>query len=175
MKKYFPKIVKLLILAVCLSTITGCSNKSSAALPKDISGISVGMNKTDAQKRLEEIAVFERSEDKDGGQQVWRLKDTSQFVILSVGYDKENKVRYVAGITNENGSHKLKYTDVGDLDSSKQNVSQGNYEYIWDVPESSNFPAYQVISHGNKPEYSMLLTLKKIGGEDPDEDEDERK
>ncbi len=173
MSKHFPKTNKLLILAALLLTLIGCANKSLAGLPKDILGIGVGMGKTDAQKRLEEIAVFERSEDK--GQQVWRLKDTSQFIILSVGYDAENKVRYVAGITNENGTRKLSYADVGDLNSSKQNVSPGNYEYIWDVPETPAHPAYQVVAHGNKPEYSMLLTLKKTGGQDPDEEERERR
>ena len=176
MKNLTNEIIKLSVFAIALLMTIQCATKSAPAtdLPKDILGISVGMSKDDAQKHLQEIAKFERSEDKE--QQVWRLKENSRFVLLSVGYDLENKVRYVAGITNENGSQKLRYNDVGDLSKSQQNVSQGNYKYIWDVPESSNSPAYQVISHGNKPDYSMILTLIKSGAENIDEEEErERK
>ncbi len=171
--KYLGKTFIFVIFNAALLTTIQCSNTPAPELPKDIAGISVGMNKDNAQKLLPEIAVFERSEDK--GQQVWRLKDNSRFVLLTLGYDGENKVRYVAAITNEKGSRKLRYADVGDLSRSQQNVSQGNYEYIWEVPENRDLPAYQVISHGNNPEYSMILTLKKTGTEDPEEEERERK
>ena len=169
---YLCKVCLFAVLTLCLFPLWSCSTKSFADLPKDILGISVGMSKADAQRQLKEIAVFDRSEVR--GQEVWRLKDTSRFVLLTVGYDADNTVHHVAGIVNEKGSQKLKYTDVGNLSDSKQNVSTGNYEYIWDVPEKNGLPAYQVISNGNKPEYSMILTLKKAGADKTEKEEEER-
>lgn len=174
-KKSTVKTLKLGIFVVVLLITIQCTTKSAPApeLPNNISGIKLGMSKEDAQKHLQEIADFERSENR--GQQVWRLKDNSRFVLLTIGYDSENKIRYVAGITNDKGSQKLRYADVGDLSKSQQNVSQGNYEYIWDVPESQNSSAYQVISLGNKPDFSMILTLKKTGAENSEEEEKEER
>jgi hypothetical protein len=62
--KVIGKISGLVIFVVVLLLTTQCATKTVPApnLPKDILGISVGMSKADAQKRLEEIAQFERED-----------------------------------------------------------------------------------------------------------------
>jgi len=76
-----------------------CSAKIAPNLPKDILGISVGMNKADAQRRLEEIATFESEGRKVG--QLWRLKNDPHFSSVAVDYDKENRVRFVTAFVEK--------------------------------------------------------------------------
>lgn len=173
---FYEKIVRdksclgvlLLLLLVC-GAASSCA-KSALNLPKDILGVAVGMDKASAEARLREIAKFDR-EERDH-KQVWHLKDDSRFNTLAVGYDAENRVRYVAGIFNESGANKMRYADVGDLSRSQQEVSQGSYKYVWDAAASGASPAYQVILLGNKPEYPMVLTLNKTGVSDSEEEEE---
>lgn len=163
--------VLLLLLLVCVASASSCA-KPALDLPKDILGVAVGMDKAAADARLREIAKFDR-EERDR-KQVWHLKDNSRFNTLAVAFDDENHVRYIAGIFNESGANKMHYADVGDLSRSQQDVSQGNYKYVWDAAASGATPSYQVILRGNKPDYPMVLTLNKTGGRSEEEEERER-
>lgn len=99
-KKLTIKTIKSSFFVVVLPTALQCLAKCKRAsdLPKDILGISVGMSKDESQKCLQEIVNSERSEDK--GEQVWRLKNSSSFMILVVGYDSKNNISYIAGVAN---------------------------------------------------------------------------
>lgn len=146
--------------------------KANAEFPHDISGISVGMNKADAQKRLEEIAVFQRDERKN--QQVWKMKDASRFGHIAVGYDKENKIRYITAFVDKDAvKDKIRFSDVGDISTAKQEILQQHHRYIWEVPAKDNKSAYFVNIYGDNPEFVTTYSLAGISKPDESEKEEE--
>ena len=170
-----PSIFFLAFAAVIL--INACGNKakmSSADLPRDILGVSVGMNKDDARKRLEEIAVFERDEPRN--QQVWKMKDNSRFGYVAVGYDKENQIRYVTAIVDKDAvKQKIRFSDVGDISTAKQEIVAPHHRYIWEVAATDGKPAYFVNIYGDNAETVTIYSLSKKyeEGEQSEEEESE--
>lgn len=172
------KKIQSLILILLPFVLTQCAPKSASELPKDILGISVGMSKENAQKRLEEIAVFERDEEKR--QQVWLLKDDAHFKYLILGYDASNQVRYVTAIAEPSvAKARIRFSEVGDLSKAKKEVLEPHYKYIWQVHETDGKPDYDVYTYGDSPEFLMHYSLsKRAKSEDAtkaeSEDEDDR-
>ena len=114
MKLIICKVTGLVFTLVILLTIMQCSAKVAPNLPKDILGISVGMNKADAQRRLEEIAQFE-SEDRETGQ-LWRLKNDPRFRNIAVAYDANNQIRFVTALVErKRRRNECALDEVGDL------------------------------------------------------------
>lgn len=170
------KTLKLSIFVVVLLTTLQCTAKSEPAsdLPKDILGISVGISKADAQKRLEEIAVFERDERKN--QQVWKMKDNSRFGNIAVGYDKDERIRYVTGFVDKDAvKEKIRFTDVGDLSKAKQEILEPHYRYIWEVPATENNLAYFVNIYGDNRDFVTTYSLAKIYKPDELKESEEEK
>lgn len=153
-----------LILCVCITVVVSsqCAwqNRSPANLPDDIMGVSIGMNKDDAKRRLEEIAVFERDERKR--QQVWRMKDEARFSHVAVGYDQEERIRYVTAFVDKSkAKERIRFADVGDLSTAKKEIVEPHQRYIWDVPARDGKPAYTVIINGDEPEFVSIYSLTK--------------
>ena len=160
------------ILILLLFVITQCAPKSASELPKDILGISIGMSKNDAQKRLEEIALFERDEEKK--QQIWRLKNDPRFSELAVGYDKENNLRYITLFVDKaTAKERIRFTDVGDLSKSRKEIIEPHYRYIWEIAASEGKPAYYVNIYGDEPEFLTMFTLSEKVQPRKSEEEDE--
>lgn len=133
------------------------------------------MNKEDAEKHLEEIAVFERDERKR--QQVWKLKSDSHFNFIAVGYDENDKIRYATAFADKKtAKEKIRFSEVGDLLKAKQEIVEPHYRYIWEVPANGERPAYFVNIYGDNAEFVTTYTLSKIyqPGELKDSDEEER-
>ena len=152
----------LVVFVVILLTLTQCASKTAPApsLPKDILGISVGMSKADAQKRLEEIAQFEREDKKTG--QLWRLKNNPQFNNLAIGYDRDNKIRFVTALVEKTtAKERMRFTDVGDLASAEKQITEPHYRYFWDVPASEGKPAYRIFVYGSEPEFLTIYSLSQ--------------
>ena len=148
-------------LAFSLFVLQCGGTKTAKNLPHDILGINVGMNKAEVQKRLEEIAVFDKDERKN--QQVWKMKDASRFSHIAVGYDKENEIRYItAFVDKESVKEKIRFTEVGDISTAKQEILEPHYRYIWQVPADGGKPAYEVNIYGDNPEFVTNYTLSKI-------------
>ena len=161
MKSILCKVIGLVFALVILLTITQCSAKIAPNLPKDILGISVGMNKPDAQRRLEEIATFESEGRKVG--QLWRLKNDPHFSSVAVDYDKENRVRFVtAFVEKTTAKEKIKFTEVGDLTKARAEIVEPHYRYIWEVPAEGDKAAYVVNVYGDNPEFVETYSLAKI-------------
>lgn len=147
---------------ILLLTMSQCSwrSQSKAKLPNDILGISVGMNKEEAEKHLKGIAEFERDERKR--QQVWRLKNDPRFNKLAVGYDEKNLVRYVTAFVDiASAKERIRFSDVGDISKAKAEIVAPHYRYIWDVPSIDGKPSYFVNIYGDNPD---LVTMYSLSG-----------
>ncbi len=169
------------MLLLSLVFLSGCS-KPAPALPKDLFGISVGESRDEAQKRLSEIATFERDEEKR--QQVWQLKNDPRFYKMAIGYDRENRVRYItAFVEKATAKERVRFTDVGDLGSAKKEILEPHHRYIWDVAgegEEEGKPDYQVNVYGDNPDFVTIYTLaekfdpNRLREEQEDEEKGER-
>jgi hypothetical protein len=172
--KSIGNMLGLVVFIVTLLSITQCASKTAPTpnLPKDILGISVGMSKADAQKRLEEIAQFE-SEDRKTGQ-LWRLKNNPQFNNLAVGYDRDNKIRFVTALVEKTtAKERMRFTDVGDLASAEKQITEPHYRYFWDVPAIEDKPPYRIFAYGSEPEFLTIYSLsKEIKSGEPDDDKE---
>jgi len=103
----------LLVMSVLVSV--------AAARPRpEIMGISLDMKHDDAVARLKSIGSLEKEQGKR--QEVWALKD-ARISHLLVGYDSENRVRYVTAIARTDGP-RIRYQEVADLKAA-QKVDEG--------------------------------------------------
>lgn len=136
-----------------------CGKKNAAQLPKDILGISIGMSRADAQKRLEEIAEFERDDRRQ--QQLWRLKNDPRYSNLAVGYDKNDQIRYITVFAG-NSENRIRFSEIGDLSAARKEVTEPHYKYTWQVAESDGKPTYIVSAYGTEPEFLSSYSLMRI-------------
>jgi len=164
------KIIALIFAPVILLTIMQCSAKVAPDLPKDILGMSIGMNKADAQPRLQEIATLESEGRKVG--QLWKLKNDPHFSSLAVAYDKENRVRFITAFVEKTvAKEKIKFAEVGDLTKAKAEIVEPHYRYIWEVPAESDQVAYVVNVYGDNPEFLQTYSLSKTNQSDKVEEQ----
>ncbi len=150
--------LRWLCLAVFLLSMANCAPRQTVELPKDILGIRVGMSKEEAQKRLEEISEFERDERKQ--QQIWRLKNDAHYSHIAIGYDKSNQVRYLTAFA-DSSKKRVRFSDIGDLSSAKQEITNPHYKYTWEIPASGENPAYFVSAYGTESEFLSSCSLMK--------------
>ncbi|HEV7699527.1 MAG TPA: hypothetical protein VGO43_04805 [Pyrinomonadaceae bacterium] len=149
--------------------LSGCAT-GRAAVTGDLLGLSIGMEKSSAEARLREIAVFEK--DLRKRQQMWRLKDDPSFSKLGVGYTDEGRIRFItAFVDKENPKQRIKFTEVGDLSTAKSEITGPHYRYIWDRPASDGSPGYQVIVYGDQKDFVLYYTLVDSGSLAEEEDE----
>lgn len=179
LKKTLLESLGLFIGLIFISLTIQCGGKQATGKvpPQDILGISVGMNKADAQKRLEEIAQFV-SEDRKAGQ-LWQLRTDPQFANVAVAYDKEQKIRFVTALVNkETAKERIRFTEVADLTKAKAEIVEPHYRYIWEVAPQGQQPAQIFIAYGDNPDSVTLISLSKkieakVGGEEEPEEEEE--
>ena len=153
--------------------LAGCATRNSVGVPADLLGLTVGMNKADAQNHLQEIAEFARDERKN--QQVWTLKNDSRFSAVAIGYSRENKVRYVTAFVDKaRAKERIPFSGVGDLKTAKAVILEPHYRYIWEVPPIGGGDAYAVNVYGDNPEFVTIYTLveRPEPGKAVDADED---
>jgi len=144
---------------VIILMMTQCTARTAPALPKDILGISVGMNKDAAQKRLSEIGELQ-SEDRETGN-LWQLKDDARFRNLVVAYDAENRIKFVTALVDEKtAKERVRFSEIGDLDTAKKEVVAPNHRYTWEVAADGK-PTYTVSVYGTNPEHLTIFSLTK--------------
>ena len=156
MKKYLS-----LVLLLVIGVVAGAA---PAKARPEIMGISLEMNRDDAQSRLKSIGTLQREDRKR--QEVWVVND-SRISHLLVGYDAENRVRYVTAIARTDGP-RIRYQDVADLRSAQRTVNQGNHKFSWKVPARRGHFAYLIIARGHDPQYLDSYSVKKM-----DQDQEE--
>lgn len=164
--------ISLLILSVFL--MSQCANQQKTItgnLPTDIRGIKLDMSKEDAHKRVKEIAALKEETEK--GQEVWTLKDDPNYSFLILGYDKEDRVKFITTIlekTAVNNKKRIKFADIGDLSKAKKESVGNINKYLWNVEEGNGMPAYQVYTYGEDPDNLIHFSLaKKMDKEEEEE------
>lgn len=164
-------LTELYFLVVIVTGATACSLPQTQ--PIEILGLHIGMEKSAAQSRLNEISEFIRNEGKN--QEIWKVRNSSRFAEVAVGYN-DDKVRYVTAFVDKAQAKEfIPFSGVGDLRSAKAEIMEPHHRYIWDVPPTAGRDAYTVNVYGDNPEFVTIFTLaaKPEGGEAAENEGDE--
>jgi hypothetical protein len=131
------------------------------------------MEKTAARSRLNEISEFVRNVGRN--QEIWRVKDSSRFAEVAVGYSSD-KIGYVtAFVDKRRATEMIPFSGVGDLSSAKAEIMEPHHRYIWHVPQTTGGDAYTVNVYGDNPEFVTIYTLSANpeGGEAAEIEDDD--
>lgn len=130
------------------------------------------MNKTEAEQRLREVGQLERVEQKR--QEVWALPENTRYSRVALGYDGDDKIRYVTAFARQQeNTTQIRYEDFGDMKTARQNVFMAGKEYVWEVPAQNDKPGFFIIIRGNDPTYALTASLMQSGAvKESEEDED---
>jgi hypothetical protein len=156
--------MKQLLTVSLLLAVAVVAGASPAKTRPEIMGISLEMSRDDAQARLKSIGTLQKEDRKR--QEVWAVKD-SRISHLLVGYDSENRVRYVTAVARTGGP-RIRYQDVADLESAQRTVNQGNHKLSWEVPARRGHFAYLIIARGHDPQFLDSYSVKKMDQEEID-------
>src|SRR6185295_9144239 len=155
MKRLFS-LSLLLVISVLVS--------AAPARPRpEIMGISLDMKRDDALARLKSIGSLEREARKQ--QEVWTVKD-ARISHLLVGYDLDNRVRYVTAIARTDGP-RIRYHEVADLKSAQRSDTPGNHKFTWEI-ESRRGESFILIARGRDAQYRISYSVKKKDQEEID-------
>jgi hypothetical protein len=161
MKPQRPRLAhSLLLTAICLLSLHPSARANAAAgrLKPQIMGIELSMSREAARVRLQTLGSLEREDRKR--QEVWAIRDP-RISHLLVGYDAENRVRYVTALART-GANRIRYDEVADPKRAQRQEAQGNYRFTWEVEERRGQFAYVVIAHGRDPQYLESYSVKKV-------------
>ena len=153
------------IFAACmLAALASLAGAAQAKARPQIMGISLEMTREAAQARLKAIGSLEKEDRKR--QEVWAIKDP-RISHLLVGYDDEDRVRYVTAIARTGGP-RIRYTEVADLKIAQRLNNQGNYRFTWEVPARGGQFAFVMVAHGRDPRYLDSYSVKKVSDKEID-------
>jgi hypothetical protein len=151
--------------SLSLLLVIGVLVSAAPARPRpEIMGVSLEMSRDNARARLQSIGSLEKEDRKR--QEVWAVKDP-RISHLLVGYDAENRVRYVTAIARTDGP-KIRYQEIADLKSAKRTVVQGNHKFTWEIEEHRGQFGYILIARGHDPKYLDSYSVKKADQEEID-------
>ena len=154
---------KLILNIVLLFTWEASAVEASApSLQRQILGLHLDMRMDAAHKRLQEIGTVIRHE--ENRQEVWQIRHES-FSHLLVGFDQEDKIRYVTAVAREDKEAKrVAYGEIGDLKKARQagDPKINNFNYQWELPASKGNPHMVVIAAGRAPKLVTTYTLKSL-------------
>ena len=155
---------KLPALIFWLSLLALATSTTAAAAPRsDVLGLRLEMSKEAVHQRLTKIGRFEREE--RGRQEVWTLLNDPRFTSLFVGYDREYKVRYVTAVAREEGSRRMRYSEVAPLKDARVENANGVYRrYTWEFKPGKKHAGYFLFAEGRDPEYLKSLSIKRHPG-----------
>ncbi|HEY0367462.1 MAG TPA: hypothetical protein VGC73_13410 [Pyrinomonadaceae bacterium] len=147
----------LLVMSVLVS--------AAPARPRpEIMGISLDMKRDEALVRLKSIGSLEKEARQR--QEVWAIKDV-RISHLLVGYDADNRVRYVTAIARTDGP-RIRYHEVADLKSAQRSDTTGNHKFTWEIEERRGQSAFLVIARGHDSQYLDSYSVKKKDQEEID-------
>ena len=155
--KKLSSLSLLLVISVLVS--------AAPARPRpEIMGISLDMRRDDALARLKSIGSLEKEQRKR--QEVWAVKDP-RISHLLVGYDAENRVRYVTAIARTDGP-RIRYQDVADVKSAQRSVTPNNHKFTWEIEGRRGQSAFVLIARGHNAQYLDSYSVKKKDQEEID-------
>lgn len=153
------------LLSLPLLLVIGALVSAAPARPRpEILGISLDMKRDGALARLKSIGSLERQAGK--GQEVWAVKD-ARISHLLVGYDAENRVRYVTAIVRTDGP-RIRYLEVADPKSAQRSENAGNHKFTWEIEERRGQSAFILIARGHDAQYLDSYSVKKKDQEEID-------
>lgn len=149
-----------------------CVSKSETAtvLPDNIFGVKLGMDKAAAENLLRNVGELKNEAEKR--QQVWTLNNDAHFDSLAIGYNRENRVRYITAFYEGKAKERMRFTDVGDISKAKKEVTEPHHRYSWEVPATDGKPAYIVTIYGTDKEYLTTYSLAEKPDANKKEDEE---
>src|SRR5262249_50083213 len=121
------------VLSLCLLLVAIAFAAAPARLRPEIMGISLDMRRAVVHGLLQSIGQLEKEDRKR--QEVWAIKDARVSHLL-VGYDADNRVRYVTALARTDGP-RISYQDIADVKNARRLSNQGNYKFTWEVEASS--------------------------------------
>lgn len=165
--------MKLSILSALLLMTMQCAANSETApvLPDDIFGVKLGTDKTAAENLLRKVGELKNEAEKR--QQVWTLNNDAHFDSLAIGYNRENRVRYITAFYEGKASERMRFTDVGDVSKAKKEVTEPHHRYSWEVPANDANPAYIVTIYGTDKEYLTTYSLAEKPGQNKEEEDED--
>jgi len=144
--------------SLSLLLVIGVLVSVAAARPRpEIMGISLDMKRDDAVARLKSIGNLERETRKR--QEVWAVKDV-RISHLLVGYDADNRVRYVTAIARPDGP-RIRYQEVADMKSAQRSVTPGHQKFTWEIEGRRGHSGYILIARGHDVQYLDTYSIKK--------------
>ena len=146
----------LLVISVLVS--------AAPARPRpEILGISLDMKRDTALARLKSIGSLE----KDAGkrQEVWAIKDP-RISHLLIGYDMDNRVRYVTAIARTDGP-RIRYHEIADVKSAQRSETPGSHKFTWEIEERRG-ESFILIARGRDAQYLDSYSVKKKDQEEID-------
>ena len=155
---------RVLSLCVVLLGVGLFANAAPSKPRPEIMGITLGMSRDSAQARLKSMGNLEKEARKR--QEVWSIKDPRVSHLL-VGYDAENRVRYVTAIARTDGP-RIRYDEVADVKTAQRVNNQGNYKFTWEVAARRRQFGYVMMARGHDPNYLDSYSVKKLDQEEID-------
>jgi len=153
------------LLSLSLLLVISVLVSAAPARPRpEIMGISLDMKRAEALVRLKSIGTLEREARK--GQEVWAVKDT-RISHLLVGYDADNRVRYVTALARTDGP-RISYQEVADLKAAQRSDTPGNHKFTWEIEERRGHSAFILIARGHDAQYLDSYSVKKKDQEEID-------
>jgi hypothetical protein len=156
--------VRQIFSVALLVALAGLASAAQAKMKPEIMGISLEMGREAAQARLKTLGQLQKEDRKR--QEVWAIKDP-RISHLLVGYDNDNRVRYVTAIARTDGPH-IRYREIAELKNAQRGNYQGNYRFTWEIPERRGQFAFVVIAHGRDPNFLESYSIKKVADEEID-------
>jgi len=156
--------MKRVLIFILVMSIGVLASGASAKPRAEIMGVSLDMSRDAARTRLTSIGSLEREDRKR--QEVWAIKDP-RISHLLVGYDADNRVRYVTAIARTDGP-RIRYQEVADLRSAERTVNQGNHKFTWEFEAGRGRAAFVMIARGHDPQFLDSYSIKKADQEEID-------
>ncbi|HKG47469.1 MAG TPA: hypothetical protein VKB02_12115 [Pyrinomonadaceae bacterium] len=156
--------MKRLVSLSLLLVISALVSAAPARPRPEIMGISLDMKRDEALAQLKSIGSLEKEVRKR--QEVWAVKD-SRISHLLVGYDADNRVRYVTAIARTGGP-RIRYQDIADLKSAQRSDTSGNHKFTWEIEERRGQSAFILIARGHDAQYLDSYSVKKKDQEEID-------
>ena|ERR1700741_3160843 len=151
--------------SISLLLVIGVLVSAAPARPRpEIMGISLDMKRDEALARLKSIGSLEKEARKR--QEVWAVKD-ARISHLLVGYDADNRVRYITALARTDGP-RIRYQEVADLKSAQRNDTLGNHKFTWEIEGRRGRAAFILIARGRDAQYLDSYSVKK---DDQEEEE----
>jgi len=160
-------------LCFCGLHFTACTTSRAAVPNGDLLGLLVNEPRPAAEQRLNDIGKLERTE--SGRQEVWTLTNDPRFSAVAVGFDKQDRVRYITAFVDKaKATERVAFSSIGDVSKAKAEILPPHYRYIWQVKGPNEALSYVVNVYGDDPNYATIYTLSRpIDGKSKVDDEDD--